>query len=242
MSTLGQWASLLALTAKWPEAAQTYSKIAAREETERGMTSAGKEDALAARFRAALSLLAQGDKPGAEKALQEALKSPIGPRTSPEMEARAFLTWITGKGAKLDLLSYQKSDERWASFVWRKEEVEEGEFEVRGRFSPAARAWRASLQAIQKKHPDCWAADYSLARVYAAGGFTEPSVQLLRKVTRARSDWWAPHFALGQRYVEKREKDAALEELRQVLKLAPDCRQAKVYVSLLNNLKDDEDE
>src|SRR4029079_2089498 len=98
-------------------------------------------------------------------------------------------------------------------FTWRREPLE-GEVEVRGRYSPAATAWRAILQQVQKLHPDCWPADYALARIYATAGFTEDALALLGRVTQERPDWWAPFYATGQYYAREQDKEKGVPALR----------------------------
>lgn len=233
--------SVLALSGKWDEAAKSLETAAAREEKERGK-SAGTDDLVVARYHAAVCRLAAGQRPQARDGLAAALALKSETRTGPAMEVAAFVAWLDGKDAKSGKLEYRPSDERWGAFTWRKAMLAEGEFEVRGRYSPAATAWRAVLQQVQKRYPDSWPADYALARIYAAGGATESAVSLLRNVTRRRADWWAPYYALGQLYTQNRNKDDGTTVLRRVLLLAPDCRQAKVYLSYLRNLKDEEEE
>lgn len=234
------WGALLALCGKWEEAAAALETAAAREEKERGLAlPADRDDLLAARYRAAVCRIAAGQRDRAKAGLEAALAMRGETRSTPEIEATAFLAWLEGRGARAEALAYRRSDERWAAFLWR-QRPPEGELEVRGRFSPAATAWRAILQEIQKRAADCWPADYALARIYAAGGFSEEAIRLLERTARARPDWWAPHYALGQYYAAQRRKEPGLAAFRRVLQLAPDCRQARVYLSLLADLKDDE--
>ncbi|MGV3723142.1 MAG: tetratricopeptide repeat protein, partial [Actinomycetota bacterium] len=169
-------------------------------------------------------------------------KNPV--RSGAEAEAASFRTWLKLKEPETSKLAYQKSDERWAAFLWRQSQVDAmgGEREVRGRFSATATAWRAVLQQIQKANPDAWPADYALARIYAAAGFNAEGLELLQKALRRKGDWWALHFALGQYYAQQRDKDEGVTVLRRVLQLAPECRQARVYLSLLTNLKTEDDD
>jgi tetratricopeptide (TPR) repeat protein len=236
------WGSLLALTGKWDEAAKALDGAADRDEKERGKTDpSARDELLVERYHAAVCRVAAGQKEQAKAPLLAvyALRNEV--RTSPEREAAAFLSWLEGKGAGKERLAYQKSDERWAGFTWRRQ-PEEGEMEVRGRFSPAATSWRAILQQVQKRNPDCWPADYALARIYASGGATDSAVALLNRVALSRPDWWAPHYALGEYYARQRQKEKGTAALKKTLQLAPACGQAQVYLSLLKNLKpEDED-
>jgi len=236
--TWNTWGSLLALNGKWEEAAKALEGAAQRDAKNGGGPAV---DQLGERYRAAVCRLAAGQKEAAQTALAR-LSAPKGePRTSTHAEIDALLAWMAGRGAEAARLAHQPGDDRWAAFTWRRQ-PEAGEFEVRGRFSLPATAWRAMLQQVQKKYPDCWAADYALARIYAAGGYTENALSLLNRVTTGRQDWWAPHFALGQYYARERNRDRGVPALTRTLQLAPGCRQAKVYLALLRNVKEDEDE
>ena len=179
-------------------------------------------------------------KDQARKDLETALASKSASRSASEVEAAAFLAWLTGKGAREPRLGYQKSDERWAMFTWR-QPVAEGETEVRANFSPAATAWRAILQFVQKRYPDCWAQQYALGRIYAAAGYTNEALGLLGSTVKLQQDWWAPYFAMGQFYAREKDADHGELILRRVLELAPECRGAKSYLSQLTNLKTDDE-
>lgn len=241
-ATTENWGSLLALTGKWEEAAKALETAAERSrtpDTAGRMVSA--DEVLTVRYHAAVCRLAAGQRDLAKAGLEAAVAGKSAGRTGAEGEAQAFLAWIGGKTSAGDPLAYQKGDERWASFVWR-EPLPEGELEARGRFSIAATAWRAILQELQKKQTNCWPADFALARIYASGGFTDEALGLLNKSASGKPNWWAPHFVLGQYYARQRDREKGSEALRTALKLAPDCRQAKVYLSLLNNARPDSDD
>ncbi len=240
--TWSTWAALLALSARWEDAAKAMEQGVKRDEAARGTTSpAIREELLLGRYRAAVCRLAAGQKDLARTGLTSALELKGEARTSPEAEIAAFLVWLEGSTGKSERLAYQRSDERWAAFTWR-QMPQEGEFEVRGRFSPSALAWRAILRQAQKANPTCWATDYALARQYASGGYSKEALDLLSKVSRTRTDWWAPLFAQGQYYARERNKDAGVPLLRKVLQLAPECRAARVSLSLLSGVKEDEDD
>lgn len=237
-ATWSTWGSLLALSGRWEEAAKTLEGAASREEKELpGTAGAPRDDLVPGRCRAAVCRLAAGQRDLAKAGLQAALALQGEGRTSAGMDAAAFLAWIEGGAARPVALGYQRSDERWAAFTWRRT-PEVGELEVRGRFSPAATAWRAILQQVQKSAPTCWPADYALARIYAGAGFTAEALKLLDRVREARADWWAPHYAVGDHFARLRNKERGLPPLRRALELAPACRQARVYVSLLAGVKD----
>jgi tetratricopeptide (TPR) repeat protein len=230
--TVENWAALLALAGNWEEAAGAYQALAGRVEK----TPAPPEERLEARYRSAAAALAAGKRDAAKSEVQAALAHRPETRTASQAEALALAAWLGESiGAGLD---YRKADERWAAFVWRSA-PEEGEFEVRGRFSVAATAWRALLQQVQKRHPDSWAVDYALARQSAAWGATPEALAQLQRVTRARPTWWVGFYALGQYYSRERDKEKGVPVLRKVLELAPECRGARVYLSLLTNLKED---
>lgn len=236
-ATIENWGSALGLTGKWEEAAK--SMVLAVERTAKPTAGAvvKSEDLLAARYRLVLTHLAAGQRAEAKSVIETVLADKDAPRSGPQVELAAFLAWLNST-ASVPALNYQRGDERWGAFVWRNK-PEEGEFEVRGRFSLPATAWRATLQQIQKRFPDAWPADYALARSYALGGFTTDALTLLKKAVRAREGWWAPHFALGQYYSRQRDRENGIPALRQALKLAPECRSARVYLSLLTSLKED---
>ncbi len=240
--TWNTWGSLLVLSGKWPEAAKAMTEAADRAEKVRGKTHPqAREDLLQARYRAGLAWLAAAQREPAKAALLAARELKGTARTSPEMEATALLAWVEGPSAKAPELAYQKSDERWAGFVWRKEGEEvAGEVEIRGKYSVSATAWRALLQQVQKVHRDCWPASYALARVYASAGFSEEALDLLTDVTQSRNDWWAPYYAMGQYYAQRRNKDEGVSPLRKVLQLAPECRQARSMLALLNAVQDED--
>lgn len=241
-TTWTAWGSLLALTGKWDEAAKALSGAADRDEKLRGNTTpAVRDDLLQARYHAAACRLAAGQKAAAITELQSALAMKNEARTSPEMEATALLAWAQLKDPATAGLGYRRSDERWAGFQWRAAAAE-GEFDVRGRFSPAATGWRAILQQLQKRYPDCWPADYALARIYAAGGFSDDAKRLLGNAVGRRPDWWALCYALAEYHVRQKDKDEGIRFLRVTLKLAPDCRGARAYLTLLTNARDDDDD
>jgi tetratricopeptide (TPR) repeat protein len=241
-ATWTTWGSLLALSGKWEDAAKALEGAAERQaKTGASSSAAAPDELLAARYRAAVCRLAAGQRPAAKAGLEAALAGRGEARTTPEIEARAFLTWLGGQGAKLEELGYQRSDERWAAFVWRREEQDEREFEVRGVFSPSATAWRAILQQAMKTAPDCWPAMYALGRIYASGGFTKEALELLSRAAQLRNDWWAPFYAIGQYHANRRNKESGIPPLRRVVQLAPECRQARAYLSLLANVRDVEE-
>ncbi|MCC2667989.1 MAG: Tetratricopeptide repeat, partial [Armatimonadetes bacterium] len=244
VSTWETWGAVLALTGTGDEAAPAMEGAAQRDEKLRGTTDAGVRDALlAARYRAAVCRVAAGQRDQAKTGLEAALAVHNDVRTGPELEAAAFLTWLTLKEPETSKLAYQKSDERWAAFSWRRTQVDagSGEREVKGRFNPTATAWRAILQQVQKLNPNAWPADYALARIYAAAGFNQEGLELLQKAAGRKTDWWALQFPMGQYYAQQRDKDNGVDVLRRTLRMAPECRQARVYLSLLTNLKDEED-
>ncbi|HEU4754497.1 MAG TPA: hypothetical protein VFU47_15415, partial [Armatimonadota bacterium] len=226
----------LALTGKWEEAAKAWNTAADRQERTSGKGATDRDELLITRYHATVARLAGGKRAEIRPQLEALLAQKGETRTAPEMEASAFLTWISGPTAGLERGEYRRSDERWAAFNWRRE-PEEGEGEVRGNYSISGTAWRAVLQEVQKKFPDCWPADYALARIYAAGGYTKEALDLLNRVTERRVDWWAPHYAVGQYYASRRDKDRGIPALRKALQFAPECRQARVYLSLLNSVK-----
>jgi len=237
-ATWSNWAAMLALSGKWEEAAKAMETTAQRDEQARGKTVPEvRDDLLVARYRAGVCRLAAGQRDLAETNFKAALALKKESRTGPELETRAFLAWLEGRTAKLDQLAYTRSDERWAGFIWRAQ-PEEGEFEVRGRFAPSAAAWRVILQTAQKRYPDCWPADYALARLYASAGFTTEALALLTRATQARPDWWAPYYAMGQQYARTRNKELGVPVLRKALQLAPQARQARVMLSLLANARE----
>jgi tetratricopeptide (TPR) repeat protein len=239
-ATWSVYGSLLVLTGKWPDAAKALETAAARDEKARGTSDPSvRADLLQGRYRAALCRLAGGQKEPARAALEAALMLKGSGRTASEAEGSAFLAWLQGKAAPPELLAYRTGDERWAGFSWRSQ-TEEGEFQVGPRFSPTATAWRAILQEIQKRYPDCWAADYSLARIYAHAGAGDPALALLKKVSAAAPEWWAPHFALGDYYTRLRDKENGVPALRRAVALAPGCRRARVMLSLLSGLKEED--
>jgi len=232
-ATVENWAAVLALAGNWDEAAAAYGRLAARVEA----AGATPEERLTARYRAAAAALAAGRRDAAKTELAAALAHKLETRTQAQIEALALAAWLEADpGAAL---AYRRGDERWAAFVWRSA-PEEGEFEVRGRFSVAATGWRALLRQVQKRHADCWPADYALARLAAAWGDTPDALAQLGRVTRARPTWWAGFFALGQYYSRERDQERGLPALRKTLELAPECRAARVYLSLLTNLKPDD--
>lgn len=244
LSTLESWGASLALLGKWEEAAKAMESAADRDAKARGTTDPTVRDSLlAARYRAAVCRVAAGQPDQAKAGLEAALALQNELRTGPAMEAAAFLTWLNLKEPAKTPLGYQKSDERWAGFAWRQSQVNvaEGERDVRGRYDAPATAWRAILQQVQKANPNAWPADYVLARAYASAGFNDEALELLQKASGRKSDWWAIPYAMGQYYAQKRDKDNGVETLQRALRLAPQCRQARVYLSLLNNLKDEED-
>jgi len=241
VTTWNTWAALLALTAKWPEAAKALETAAARDEKERPSTSASvRDEQLAARYHAAVCRLAAGQRDLAKTGLLAALQVKSEARTSPEMEVAAFLAWLEPKPDSAQRLAYQRSDERWARFTWRRE-PEEGELEVRGRFSPAATGWRAILQQVQKLNPTCWPADYALGRIYAAAGFTDEGLRLLGRASQAQPPWWAPYYAMGEYYARNGNKEKGIPLLTRTLQLAPANRQARVSLSLLSGVKSTDD-
>jgi tetratricopeptide (TPR) repeat protein len=245
VSAWENWGASLALLAKWDEAAKAMKGAAERlAKSQTPGDPEGRDTVLAARYRAAVYEVAAGRREDAAKTLDAALadKNPV--RSGAEAEAACFRTWLKLKEPETSKLAYLKSDERWAAFLWRQTQVDAmgGEREVRGRFSATATAWRAVLQQIQTANPDAWPADYALARIYAAAGFNKEGFDLLQKALRRKGDWWALHFAVGQYYVQQRDKDEGVTVLRRVLQLAPECRQARVYLSLLTNLKTEDDD
>lgn len=244
LSTLETWGASLALLGKWEEAAKAMETAADRDAKARGTTDPAVRDSLLnARYRAAVCRVAAGQLDQAKAGLEAALSLQNDSRTGPAMEAAAFLTWLNLKEPAKAPLGYQKSDERWAAFTWRQSQVNaaEGEREVRGRYDATATAWRAILQQVQKANPNAWPADYVLARAYASAGFNQEALELLQKAGSRKSDWWAIPYAMGQYYAQRRDKENGVEVLQRTLRLAPQCRQARVYLSLLNNLKDEDD-
>lgn len=245
LSTLESWGASLALLGKWAEAAKAMESAADRDAKARGTTDPAVRDTLlVARYRAAVCRIAAGQNDQAKTGLEAALALQNDLRTSPAMEAATFLTWLNLKEPAKAPLGYQKSDERWAGFAWRRSQVNaaEGELEVRGRYDATATAWRAILQQVQKANPNAWPADYVLARAYASAGFNQEALELLQKASTRKSDWWAIPYAMGQYYAQQRDKENGVESLKRALLLAPQCRQARVYLSLLNNIKSEDDD
>lgn len=239
-TTWNNLGAVLALGGKWADAAKAYATAADRDEQARGTTDPlAREDLLAARYRAGVAWLAAGQKEPARTALLAAQKLKGVARTGPEGEVNAFLTWLAGPSDKGEALAYQKNDERWAAFVWRAEQ-EPGELEIRGKYSPSATAWRALLQQAQQANRDCWPAEYALARLYAAAGFSEEALGLLAEVVQGRTTWWAPYYAIGQYHAQRRQKDEGVSALRKVLQLAPECRPARSLLTRLNAVEDDD--
>ncbi len=235
LTTLG---SLQVLTGKWDEAAASLDRAAERELAARGtLHAAARDDILVARYHAAVCWLAAGKRDRATAGLRTALALKGESRTGQEAEVVAFLTWV---GEDPKALAYARSDERWAAMIWR-QMPEEGELEVRGRFSVAARGWRAILQQVQKTEPACWPANYALARIYAAGGFSDEAIRLLGLVNMRKPDWWASHYALGQYYAQRRDRDKGVPSLKRTLQLAPECRSARLLLTLLEAARDDGD-
>lgn len=234
------WGSLLALTSHWDEASKALEGAADRLQSQTTAGTPNRDGSFTLRYHAAVCRLAGGMKDQARKDLEAALTSKSASRSAVEVEAAAFLAWLTAKGAREPRLGYQKSDERWAMFTWR-QPIAEGESEVRASFSPAATAWRAILQFVQKRYPDCWAQQYALGRIYAAAGYTNEALGLLGSTVKLQPDWWAPYFALGQFYAREKDADHGELILRRVLELAPECRGAKSYLSQLTNLKTDDE-
>lgn len=231
-ATLG---ALLVLQGKWSEAIPALDAVSERDEKLRGRTSpAARGDLIQARYRAALCRLAAGQRDPAATALRAALEYRGEARAAPEVEMRAFLVWLAGKGAPLGPLAYSRSDERWASFQWR-EPVEEDEARVSRRTSPQAAAWRAILAEVKSKNADCWPVRYALARQLAGEGASAEAVSLLQEGIRLRGDWWAPHYALGDHYTREGKNPQAQAALERVVALAPECRAARVGLSLLRN-------
>jgi len=245
LSTLESWGASLALLGKWDEAAKAMESAADRDAKARGTTDPAVRDSLlTARYRAAVCRVAAGQLDQAKTGLEAALSLQNEIRTSPAMEAATFLTWLNLKEPAKAPLGYQKNDERWAGFTWRQSQVNaaEGEREVRGRYDATATAWRAILQQVQKTNPNAWPADYVLARAYASAGFNDEAMELLQKASGRKTDWWALPYAMGQYYAQKRDKENGVEVLKRTLRLAPQCRQARVYLSLLSNLKSEDDD
>lgn len=239
-NTVDNWGYLLALTGKWEEAAKALDTSVQKLVKPAAGLAPTPDEILQARYRAALAHLAAGKRAETRALLDPIVADPKAERSGPLVEMAAFAAWAGSR--KLPVLDYQRGDERWAAFVWRGQPQGEGEFELRGRNSLPDTFRRAALQTIQKRYPDAWPADYVLARAYAAGGYTKDALGLLAKSARGRGDWWAPYYAMGQYYARKRDKENGVPVLRKVVELAPECRQARVSLSLLNNLKDDVDE
>jgi len=236
-ATWTTWGSLLALQGKWEPAAKAWEEAVEREAKARGTTHpAVREDLLAARYRAAVCRLAAAQQDKALAGLSAALAYRGETRTILSMEVALFQAWVSG-AAGSETLAYQRGDERWAGFTWRRE-PEEGEIGLRGRFSPAATAWRAILQQVQKQYPDCWPADYALARIYASAGFSAEALALLSRAAGGQANWWAPHYAQGQYYARQGDKEKGVPVLTRVVELAPDLRQARTYLTLLRMKKD----
>jgi tetratricopeptide (TPR) repeat protein len=232
------WGSLQALLGKWEAAAKALETAVERDRKARGADNRSvRDDLLTTRYHAAVCRLVAGQREAAVSGIEAALAFRSDVRTTPQAEAAAFQAWLGGKPGATDSLAYQRGDERWALFTWRKE-LEEGEVEATGRYSPAAFGWRAVLQQVRQKHPDCWPGHYALARILASAGATDDALALLERATQQRRDWWAPYFALAQYYVAHREKERGLPIARRAAELAPECRQARTYVSFLTNLKD----
>jgi tetratricopeptide (TPR) repeat protein len=235
-ATLGtheNWAALLGLTGKWEEAAKAMTTVVGRTETE-----LSPDDLFMARYREAATYLAAGQREPAKSALDKALGSKVN-RSAVYAEAAAFQAWLAGGTDLPPLLAYTKGDERWAALVWRRQ-PEEGEFEVRGRFSIPDSAWRETLRAVQKRYTDCWAVDYALARLYAGEGHSQEALTLLGRAAKARTGWWAGYYGIGQYYARERDKENGIPALRKTLELAPECRAARTFLSLLSVVKDDD--
>jgi tetratricopeptide (TPR) repeat protein len=235
-ATWNTWGSLLALTGKWAEAAGAWESAADREEKALGK-GARLDELFATRYHAAVARVAAGARDQAKTKLEAALGEKPA-RTAPQMEAAAFLVWLTGSTAPLGPVEYQRSDERWAAFAWRRE-VPEDEVAVSGGGSTAQTAWRAVLREVLGRQVDCWPAAYAVARLSASAGDTTGALNLLSKTADLRGDWWAPHYTLGQYYAVRRDKDKGVPALRRALQFAPECRQARAYLSLLSNVKDE---
>jgi tetratricopeptide (TPR) repeat protein len=241
VATWQTWSSLMILNRRWPDAIEALDTLAARQAKTPGTA---PSDLLNTRLRSVLCRFAipkattQPPPPGFDAlkaALQPALVSPSG-RTAATAEAAAFVAWIEEKSAPPARLAYVSTDERWAAFNWRRVR-EDGELEIRGRVSPTAQSWRSLLEELRKQQPTSWAVSYAHARVLAGLGFTEEALALLESVSKAKPDWWAPHFARGQYYARERDQSRGVPVLRETLRLAPECRQARTYLSLLTNLK-----
>ena len=238
------WSNLgaaLALDQKWAESAGAHVTAFQRESSERSESvRENRSQVQSAALRAGIALLAAGNRAEAEKHWKQALDPEPKERTQVGMEAAAFLAWLGNADARASL-AYAAGDERWAGFVWRRT-AEPGEVEARGNHSLPARGLRAALQSIQSRTPDCWPADLSLARQYAAAGYTDEALALLRKTARVRSDWWAPLYPMGQYYARERKKDEGIEILQQCSRLAPASRQVRSLLSLLKALPDPDPE
>ena len=243
-ATWTTWGSLLAIQGKWDEAARALLSAVDRDEKLRGTSQASvRPELLTERYRAAVCrLLAEGKGP-CSSSLRAALALREENHTATEMEARAFLAWCDNTPLQSTELVYRKGDERWAAFTWRRQVVGD-EFDARtaGTGSISAIGWRAILQQVQKQFPDCWPAAYSLSRIYAAAGYGDPAVDLLTGVARARTDWWAPYYALGQLYVYRQDREKGIPILQRVVQLAPECRQARLNLQLLSGVKEEEDQ
>ncbi len=243
-ATWTTWGSLLAIQGKWPEASRALLSAADQDEKAHGSTRpSARSELLTERYHAAVCRLLAGGKGPCSTTLRAALARREETRSTGEIEARAFLSWCDNQPVPATELPYRKGDERWASFTWRRK-VQGDEFDARsaGTGSIPATGWRAILQAVQKQYPDCWPAAYALSRIYATAGYGEEALGLLNGVARARTDWWAPYYALGQLYVYRLDKDQGVPILQRVLQLAPECRQARLNLQLLTNAKDPDDE
>jgi tetratricopeptide (TPR) repeat protein len=240
--SVSTWGSLLALLRRWPDAAKALENAAERQAGSTGTSArpAGTE-AMAERYHAAVCRLIAGPRDAAKTGLNAAIALRTEARTSPEMEARAFLSWVSGPGTALGALAYDRSDERWAGINW-KERPEPGEAAVQARSSAAAQGWRAILQEALAKNADCWSARYALARLSAAAARPEEAAAHLEKVAQLRPDWWAAHYALGDYYLRKRDKERAIAALTRTLQLAPACRPARAALSLVKSYKPDSEE
>lgn len=237
--TLDNWGFLLAMTNKWEEAGKALDSAVPRAEKPAAGMPAAPDDLLQFRYRAALAHLAAGQRGEARTQLETIAADKSFSRSGPLVELTAFAAWVGS--SKQAGLEYQRGDERWATFVWRSKPEGEGEFEIRGRNALADTFRRAALQQIQKRYPDCWPADYALARAYSTGGYTNDALNLLSKSLRTHSDWWAPWFAIGQYYARLKDKEKGVPALEKAVELAPDCRAARVSLNLLNSIKDSDD-
>ena len=214
--------ALAALSGKFAEAAQSIAKALEREIAVRGEKHPLSVAAVrGARMRAGLAWLAGGNRKKAASAFAGVVASLDGERDGGGAMAGAFLSWM-GDGGEASPLAYQRSDERWAYFQWRQQPATTEPTPSRGE--------RALLREIVRRHTDCFAARYALARLDARTGHPGDAIKNLEQVAKSKADWWAPQFSLGAYYYRAGKLKESAIRLRAAVKLAPKCHAAQVYL------------